>query len=165
MKTTNKAEQSTSTAKKAPVKGFRKLLQPLQVSATDKENLVGAGRSAPLKDVLEKPGSKQKETREIEKPAKTTITIDKPIKSAITIEDLTSDTPSANYWELKCKQLTKSLEETLTENRVLHERIKLLEEENELCKQQLYETAEIVTCLTEIINEPNDQRPENDQMN
>lgn len=42
------------------------------------------------RDVLEKPGSKQKETREIEKPAKTTITIDKPVKSAITIEDLTS---------------------------------------------------------------------------
>jgi len=55
-----------------------------------------------------------------------------PEKKSITVKDLTSDeSPGEHYWEILAGKRREALEETLEENKYLHERIESLESELE----------------------------------
>lgn len=55
--------------------------------------------------------------------------------------------PSEAFWEVIAERRRKALEETLNENTFLHEKIELLQRENELLKRNLSEATEIIEGL------------------
>ncbi|XP_017478851.1 PREDICTED: geminin isoform X2 [Rhagoletis zephyria] len=80
-------------------------------------------------------------------------------KSTITAEDLTSEAnPGALYWEHLAEKRRVALEETLTENQHLHERIEGLEAELDTSRQMLDEARNLVEVLTEMLNENEAER-------
>ena len=58
-----------------------------------------------------------------------------------------AEPPSENYWQLLAEQRRIALEECLEENRTLHERLQLLEEEKEVAEQMLAESRSLVEVL------------------
>ncbi|XP_046830273.1 geminin-like [Vespa crabro] len=144
---------------------IRESLQNLQPAATDKENLVGAGRmlkaDLTLKDAL------KKDIKSTSVKPKKESTIHKKIvykhkavqtargeKIKIEVEDLTSEAgPSENYWEVLAERRRIALDDALEENKELHERISKLQEENRLCKEMLDETRALVEVLQEMIGD------------
>ncbi|XP_012161023.1 geminin isoform X2 [Ceratitis capitata] len=80
-------------------------------------------------------------------------------KSAITAEDLTSEEkPGQVYWEHLAEKRREALEETLVENRRLHERIEGLEAELDTSREMLAEARNLVEVLTEMLNENEAER-------
>jgi geminin len=72
----------------------------------------------------------------------------------VTAEDLTSDTPvNDSFWETLAEQRRVALQETLTENQDLYERIANLEDELNQSKSMLEEARDLVTVLTEMLEE------------
>lgn len=72
----------------------------------------------------------------------------------ITTEDLTSDKPvNEHYWEVLAEKRREALQETLTENQELYERIANLEDELNHSKSMLEEARDLVTVLTEMLEE------------
>lgn len=71
----------------------------------------------------------------------------------VTAEDLTSDKPSEHFWEKLAEQRRGALEETLHENQELYERIASLEDELNQSKSMLEEAQDLVTVLTELLEE------------
>lgn len=71
----------------------------------------------------------------------------------VTAEDLTSDKPSENFWEKLAEKRRSALEETLSENQELYERIASLEDELNQSKSMLEEAQDLVTVLTELLEE------------
>lgn len=72
----------------------------------------------------------------------------------ITEEDLTSEAkPTEYYWERLAEKRREALEESLVENKRLHERIEGLEEELNTSRQMLEEARNLVEVLTEMLNE------------
>ncbi|XP_046830253.1 geminin-like isoform X1 [Vespa crabro] len=153
------AKITTSEAK------VRMSLHVLQPAATDKENLVGAGRmfkaDLPLKNALKKD---IKNTSEKPKKGCTTrkkivykhkaVQTDRGEKIKIEVEDLTSEAgPSENYWEVLAERRRIALDDALEENKELHERVSKLQEENRLCKEMLDETRALVEVLQEMIED------------
>lgn len=151
----------------------RKSLHTLQPAATDKENLVGAGRtlrsSVSLKETIkevikDEMSCKGKievksDTGKTEKRKKITLK-DKGIQTArgrkikIEVEDLTSEAgPSENYWEVIAERRRIALEDALEENKDLTERLAKMEEEYRLCKEMLNETRALVEVLQEVIGD------------
>ena len=94
----------------------------------------------------------------------TQTTPDKPVeKRGITEEDLTSEAgPSDSYWEVLAERRRAALEESLCENQELHERIHVLEEELDTSKQLLEETRNLVEVLTEMLQEGENEKEEDD---
>lgn len=79
----------------------------------------------------------------------------------VTAEDLTSDKPvHERYWETLAEKRREALEETLFENQELYERIANLEDELNHSKSMLEEARDLVTVLTEMLEEK--EHPEND---
>lgn len=78
----------------------------------------------------------------------------------ITEEDLTSDVPSENYWEVLAEKRRLALDESLTENKELYDRIQLLEEELIESRKVCEETKSLVEVMTEMLNEnENEEKP------
>lgn len=77
-----------------------------------------------------------------------------PPVQTITSEDLTSDKPvTEKYWEVLAEKRRSALEETLVENQELYERIANLEDELNQSKNMLSEARDLVTVLTEMLEE------------
>nr|CAH7750951.1 unnamed protein product [Callosobruchus chinensis] len=119
----------------------RRTFRDLQQTALDKENV---GRYTPMKETklnrLEKP--------EIKKPK--VLMQDKSIQVGdcpITSEDLTSDTPSADYWKKLAQTTQDALNNSIQENEKLKEDIAVLQEENKICKEMLEESKHLVEVL------------------
>ncbi|KAH8272878.1 hypothetical protein KR018_006660 [Drosophila ironensis] len=152
-----------------------KPLQPLQGNINDKENTTGrvsiVDQLSRLKagvQVAPKYGKRKcvdsasaaastrdadTQTEQEQEPA----AADRPI----TAEDLTSESePGENYYKLLAEQRRLALEDSLTENRHLHERIEGLEEEMETMRQELDEANNLVEVLKEICEEQDKSEPE-----
>jgi len=72
----------------------------------------------------------------------------------ITTEDLTSEKPvNEHYWEVLAEKRREALQETLSENQELYERIANLEDELNHSKSMLEEARDLVTVLTEMLEE------------
>ncbi|XP_012272671.1 geminin isoform X2 [Orussus abietinus] len=156
----------------------RKSLHLLQPAATDKENLVGAGRHPKsmtsakeaakdeMSDKTEKSRNEKpknaKSRNEVSKSNKKVNYKDKGVQTArgekikIEVEDLTSEAgPSEHYWEVLAERRRIALDDALEENRELAERVAQLEEENRICKGMLDETRALVEVLQEMIGDDN----------
>jgi len=167
------------------LKQQRKTLKPLQTNANDKENLTGTGRVS-IVDQLSRlkagvnltPTAKYGKRKCVETGTGPTTTIiskqdadtqteETPIQDAkdadkpITAEDLTSECePGENYYKLLAEQRRAALENSLIENRHLHERIDGLEEEINIMRKELDEANNLVEVLKEICDENESEDPE-----
>lgn len=74
----------------------------------------------------------------------------------VSAKDLTSDKVGENYWEVLAEQRRAALEESLSENHELYERIATLEDELNQSKTTLAETKNLVEVLTEMLEETED---------
>lgn len=82
-------------------------------------------------------------------------------KPAITEEDLTStEGPSQQYWEVLAEKRRLALEESLSENMDLYEKLSSLEEELSTSKQMLQESRNLVEVLTELLQEEEAEKEE-----
>ncbi|KAI4503254.1 hypothetical protein M0802_001476 [Mischocyttarus mexicanus] len=61
--------------------------------------------------------------------------------------------PSENYWQVIAERRRIALDDTLDENKRLHDYIESLQEENRLCNEMLNETRTLVEVLQEMIEE------------
>ncbi|XP_011701810.1 PREDICTED: uncharacterized protein LOC105458304 isoform X2 [Wasmannia auropunctata] len=136
----------------------RKPLHVLQPAATDKETLVGADRI--FKPIISKEArAKQNVTEIIKKDAPKKVTKkNKAIQTVrekieIEAEDLTSDNPGENYWQILAERRQMALVGTLEENKKLVQDIERLEEENRVYKEMLDETKLLVEVLQEQIED------------
>lgn len=71
----------------------------------------------------------------------------------VTADDLTTDKPSEQFWEKLAEKRREALVETLEENQELYERIAALEDELNQSKAMLEEAQDLVTVLTELLEE------------
>ncbi|XP_043645747.1 uncharacterized protein LOC122614987 [Drosophila teissieri] len=172
----------TEAEQKEHLKQQRKTLKPLQGNVNDKENLTGSGRAS-IVDQLSRlkagvqvaPKYGKRKCVDTATTAAATTTkdadtqtdaeadppsnADKPIMA----EDLTSVAePGENYYKLLAEQRRLALEDSLTENRHLHERIEGLEEEMDTMRQELDEAKNLVEVLKEICDEDNSEVEEDD---
>jgi TRAP-type C4-dicarboxylate transport system substrate-binding protein len=58
-----------------------------------------------------------------------------------------TEPPSENYWQLLAEKRRTALDECLEENKTLHERLQLLEEEKRVTEQMLEESRNLVEIL------------------
>lgn len=84
-----------------------------------------------------------------------------PATKLVTVEDLTSDNVSEHYWEALAEKRRSALEESLTENQELYERIATLEDELNQSKTLLAETRSLVEVLTEMLEEKDEADDQN----
>ncbi|KDR18404.1 geminin [Zootermopsis nevadensis] len=147
-------------------------LQVLQPAAGDKENLVGGSRQTVtnmkvgvklgekcgksksvneknVEHTMLKGNLKKKKVNVAHKSVQTNKDEEKPqINSA----DLMSDgPPSENYWQLLAEKRRIALEESLQENKTLHQKLEILVEEKQLTEQMLEESRNLVDVLKEIL--------------
>ncbi|XP_020814936.1 geminin [Drosophila serrata] len=160
------------------LKQQRKTLKPLQGNVNDKENRTSivdqlsrlkAGvqitpkygkRKCVDSSTAASPSTTKDADTQTEPESTTRRDVDKPI----TAEDLTSESePGENYYKLLAEQRRLALEDSLTENRHLHERIEGLEEEMDTMRQELDEAKNLVEVLKEICDEDNSEVEENDE--
>ncbi|KAK9503758.1 hypothetical protein O3M35_010249 [Rhynocoris fuscipes] len=137
--------KSTLTDDKTLVKTSRRSLHPLQNSALDKENLVGAGRSSLF---MTPNKGKINVISEGKSAKKLKISKSLDIKSSKASSDINNDEPGKEYYKILAERRRVALEEALKENEKLHARVKHLEEENEQCNILLNETRQLVETLT-----------------
>ncbi|EDS45126.1 geminin [Culex quinquefasciatus] len=82
-------------------------------------------------------------------------------RPTITEEDLTSvEGPSQQYWEVLAEKRRAALEESLSENMDLYEKLSSLEEELSTSKQMLQESRNLVEVLTELLQEGEAEKEE-----
>lgn len=79
--------------------------------------------------------------------------VDKEIKE----NDLTSASASEKYWEMLAEKRRVALDETLTENQMLHEQVANLKEELKVSDEMLNETKNLVEILTEMLEEKEEE--------
>ncbi|XP_039292260.1 geminin isoform X2 [Nilaparvata lugens] len=140
----------------------RRTLQTLQEAAGDKENLVGGGKMPVTgkeePKLIKKAPSPAVKLGLIEKKKQVKSVSTQQKKKVITVEDLTSQAgPSEHYWETLAERRRVALEKALEENQMLHERVALLEEENEQCKVLLEDSKAVIDTLNEILKETNSE--------
>uniref|UniRef100_A0A336MMU2 CSON002097 protein n=1 Tax=Culicoides sonorensis TaxID=179676 RepID=A0A336MMU2_CULSO len=141
------------------IKNSRKTLKTIQTTATNKENLVGRLPAYIAKESLIKPlvttkddDLKHKKVAPVAVASTSSQTL--PASSLITEEDLTSETTVSDaYWEVLAEKRRVALEETLEENEYLHDKCSRLESELNESKQLLEETRDLVSVLTEMLQE------------
>lgn len=153
----------------------RKLLKEVQnVSAMNKENVAKLGKlpaflihkelakktlfSSDSLDTVEQKRKKVVHTQSSQtSPTKETVVA----KLTVTEEDLTSlEGPSQQYWEVLAEKRRLALEESLSENLELYEKVSSLEEELNTSKQMLQEARNLVEVLTEMLQEGEAEREE-----
>eukprot|EP00099_Drosophila_melanogaster_P008037 NP_001260727.1 geminin, isoform B [Drosophila melanogaster] len=169
----------TEAEQKEHLKQQRQTLKPLQGNVNDKENLTGSGRASIVDQLSRLKAGVQVAPKYGKRkcvdtaPAISTKDADTqtdaeavPLGNAdkpITAEDLTSTAePGENYYKLLAEQRRLALEDSLTENRHLHERIEGLEEEMDTMRQELDEAKNLVEVLKEICEEDNSEVEEDD---
>lgn len=81
----------------------------------------------------------------------------------IVAADLTSDEAGEKYWEVIAEKRRVALEESLTENQELYERIASLETELNESNAQLEEARSLVETLTEMLSEAEHETTEEEQ--
>lgn len=69
----------------------------------------------------------------------------------ITAKDLTSDEPSIDYWKKLAETREEALNKSLEENEKLKEDISSLQQENQICKDMLEESRNLVEILKVIL--------------
>ncbi|EDW73730.1 uncharacterized protein Dwil_GK19620 [Drosophila willistoni] len=158
------------------LKQQRKQVKPLQgininANANDKENRVSiVDQLSRLKATATPKYGKRKC---VDTAATTTTTesrdadtqTEDPSSRPITAEDLTSECePGENYYKLLAEQRRLALEDSLTENRHLHERIEGLEEEMDIMRKELDETKNLVEVLKEICDEEDHSEAEEEEV-
>ncbi|XP_027853189.2 geminin-like [Aphis gossypii] len=151
--------------KMSSIKGTRKLLQTLQPSGVDKENLVGTGRfheTNPDPKILKPQIKTEVEVKSKEKKSGLA-KINPSLYNKLIVEDLTSTAgPSEKYWQVIAERRRKALEEVLEQNRKLHNLVLTLEDENASCKKLLEQTTDLVNTLKDVLNE--DIKPTEDDV-
>lgn len=136
-------------------------MKVLQKTATDKENLVGRmpafigkehlAKKTSFTDTASTPDNKRIKASTSSQSCQTTPSLE---ARQITEEDLTSDeVVSENYWEVLAEKRRVALEESLTENEELYDRIGSLESELNQSRKLLEETRNLVDVLTEMLDE------------
>lgn len=137
---------------------------PLYLSQSHKELAKKALFSDALEARLEATELKRKKTTTVQSQSSQTSPEKKPAAEAkpkITAEDLTSlEGPSEQYWEVLAERRRLALEESLTENQELYEKVASLEEELSLSKEMLQEARNLVEVLTEMLQEGEAEREE-----
>ncbi|XP_055371352.1 geminin isoform X2 [Condylostylus longicornis] len=160
IKVESDAEQQQNLAK---CRKSSKLLQ----KAADKENLTRSpfhplaknlaftkSKSADIENIVTHPETlKRKKIESKSSYTQTEAHNLSPEKKIVTAKDLTSEKPGEIYWELLAEKRGEALNETLEENRKLHERIECLEQELETSKKMLDEAKNLVEVLTEMLEE------------
>ncbi|KAL4113600.1 hypothetical protein QTP88_017198 [Uroleucon formosanum] len=137
-------------------KGTRNILQTLQPSGVDKENLVGTDRfhkhnSDPK---ISKPQFKTEVDVKSDENKSLVAKVNPSLYKKLIIEDLTSIVgPSEKYWEVIAEHRRKALNEVLEQNSKLRAIVIALEEENASCKKLLKQTTDLVNTLKEVLNE------------
>lgn len=101
------------------------------------------------------------ETPEIKRIKPSTSATTQTSPTVVKEDDLTSDVPGEIYWETLAEKRRSALEESLSENQELYERIAVLEDELNQSKKMLEETRNLVEVLTEMIEEETPVTPEN----
>lgn len=149
-------------------KNQRKTLKVLQGIATDKENLTGRPQldklsrlKASAESTLSASTDYAKRKKTESRAAETQTSPDKSQAEAkkITADDLTGDAkPSEHYWERLAEKRLEALEQSLDENQRLYERIDGLEEELNTSRKQLEEAQHLVTVLTEMLQETEEEQ-------
>ncbi|XP_017024916.1 geminin [Drosophila kikkawai] len=154
------------------LKQQRKTLKPLQGNVNDKENRTSiVDQLSRLKagvQVTPKYGKRKcvdsttapspSTTKDADTQTEPEPTTRRDVDKPITAEDLTSESePGENYYKLLAEQRRLALEDSLTENRHLHERIEGLEEEMDTMRQELDEAKNLVEVLKEICDEDNSE--------
>lgn len=151
--------------KMTSIKGTRKLLQTLQPSGVDKENLVGTGRfheTNPDHKILKPQSKTEVEVKSKEKKSGLA-KINPSLYNKLIVEDLTSTAgPSEKYWQVIAERRRKALEDVLEQNRKLHNLVLTLEDENASCKKLLEQTTDLVNTLKDVLNEDNKPTSEDD---
>ncbi|KAE9536599.1 hypothetical protein AGLY_007001 [Aphis glycines] len=149
-------ELNTRIFQMSSIKGTRKLLQTLQPSGVDKENLVGTGRfheTNPDPKILKPQIKTEIEVKSKEKKSGLA-KINPSLYNKLIVEDLTSTAgPSEKYWQVIAERRRKALEEVLEQNRKLHNLVLTLEDENASCKKLLEQTTDLVNTLKDVLNE------------
>ncbi|XP_071566080.1 uncharacterized protein [Temnothorax nylanderi] len=144
----------------APKIKDRKPLHTLQPAATDKYTLVGADRT--LRSCKSKEAkTKQDVTKTVKKDTSKFTKVTKKNKAVqttrekiqIEVEDLTSDNPSENYWQILAERRQTAFVDALEENKKLVQQIEKLEEENHVYKEMLDEMRTLVEVLQEQIED------------
>ncbi|XP_019552301.2 geminin isoform X2 [Aedes albopictus] len=143
--------QNTPAMNKENVGKLNKL--PMYLSQSHKE----LAKKSLFSDALEAIELKRKKTTTVQSQSSQTSPEKKPAtvtKPTITAEDLTSaEGPSELYWEVLAERRRLALEESLTENQELCEKVAALEEELNLSKEMLQEARNLVEVLTELLQE------------
>lgn len=111
----------------------------------------------PFSEVTQTPETKRKvpTINTCSTSSQTSPTVEATSKN-VTAADLTSDNVGENYWEILAEKRRAALEESLTENQELYERIATLEDELNQSKNMLTETRNLVEVLTEMLEEKED---------
>ncbi|KAL0125477.1 hypothetical protein PUN28_004525 [Cardiocondyla obscurior] len=133
----------------------RKPLQVLQPAGTDKNTLVGADRifksnkSKEIKSKQNSMGTVKKDVAKHKKVVKKNKAAQTEQKKNIKIkaDDLMSDNPSENYWQILAEKRQMALVDTLEDNKKLVEHITKLKETNQIYKEMLDE----MKTLTEVL--------------
>ncbi|XP_055640203.1 geminin isoform X2 [Toxorhynchites rutilus septentrionalis] len=156
----------SSAEQEEHLKTSRKMLKEVQnVTAMNKENVVKAAKLPVFlahKELTKKlfpeqlDGQEHKRKKLVQSQSSQTSPGKSPseAKKCITEEDLTSlEGPSQYYWEVLAERRRVALEESLTENAQLYDKVNDLEEELNTSKQMLEEARNLVEVLTEMLQE------------
>lgn len=150
--------QNTPAMNKENVGKLNKL--PMYLSQSHKE----LAKKSLFSDALEAIELKRKKTTTVQSQSSQTSPEKKPAtvtKPTITVEDLTSvEGPSEQYWEVLAERRRLALEESLTENQELYEKVAALEEELNVSKEMLQEARNLVEVLTELLQEGEAEKEE-----
>ena len=74
-------------------------------------------------------------------------------EQVVTIEDLTSDEANADYQRILTEKRGAALDDSFKDIEKLRDNVDSLQEENEICREMLNQSRNLVEVLTDILNE------------
>lgn len=138
--------------------------------AADKENIVG--RENNLISVKDRLHREQTEITEVKRkkyvsksiqtePEESKTETSPQTSNEITAKDLTStENPSEAYWERLAEKRREALEDSLIENKCLHEKIELLVDELNTSNKRLEESRSLIGILQDLLEEGHNEEEE-----
>ncbi|CAO1354093.1 unnamed protein product [Diamesa hyperborea] len=151
----------SSAEQQENIKNCRKSLKVLQNTNTKENSLSRVPAYIGKQMLIKKTSPIDCETPEIKRIKPSTSATTQTSPTVVKEDDLTSDVPGEIYWETLAEKRRSALEESLSENQELYERIAVLEDELNQSKKMLEETRNLVEVLTEMIEEETPVTPEN----